>query len=91
MWTVICYDIDDTCGECRPYVRLIPPFTSDPGWGISLGRFFETEEQAKENAGHVDAYMNVSIDHMVADMSEFLDTESIQKIKKYFQEMREVV
>ena len=86
MWTMICYDVDG--GKAKPYVRLIPPFLSDPGWGISLGRFFDTDADATENANYVNAYMERSMDCLCIEISELLDDASAKKVQEYFDQLK---
>jgi hypothetical protein len=76
-WTQIYWDVNEKTGKLAPYVRFSPEFMAMEAagfsHGLSIGGFFETEEQAIAWANRLDTFFNA----MIEDLRDF-ETENGQ-------------
>lgn len=70
-WTQVYWDVNPATGKLAAYVRLTPEFmeleAAGFSHGLSIGGFFETNEQAVEWANTMDTFFNT----MIKELREF--------------------
>lgn len=85
-YTTICWDVRD--GVLKPYLCLCPDFIANEGFGCSLGRFFDTEQEAIEEQKYYELFFaqmfTKVFQFVVYECQEHLLTSTDRYRKEYF-------
>lgn len=85
-YTTICWDVHDDV--LKPYLRLCPDFIDNEGWGCSLGKFYNTEQEALDSQADYELFFRHMFtkvfQFVVYECQEHLLTSTDRYRKEYF-------